>query len=96
MALEGPGALQSLVSIHFTSAELARQLLARPAMLYFVFGSSGVLVLVCHDLRQGVHSVRSPSLSVPSLPRYHLLRTGATGGPRMHEVYKHRCCCISM
>ena len=46
--------LQSLINIHFTSDALSKHLLERPAMLYFVFGSSGVLVLVAHDLTQGV------------------------------------------
>lgn len=52
--MEGPGVLQSLINIHFTSDALSKHLLQRPAMLYFVFGSSGVLVLVAHDLKQGV------------------------------------------
>lgn len=54
ISLEGRGALQSLINIHFTSTSLGQKLLEHPAMLHFVFGSSGVVVLVAHDLRKGV------------------------------------------
>jgi hypothetical protein len=63
IALDGPGSLQSLINIHFTSTTLGRKLLEQPAMLYFVFGSSGVLVLVAHDLKTGVFDC--DCLSVP-------------------------------
>jgi hypothetical protein len=63
IALDGPGSLQSLINIHFTSTTLGQKLLEQPAMLYFVFGYSGVLVLVAHDLKTGVFGCGCLSVS---------------------------------
>jgi hypothetical protein len=52
--LEGPGSLQSLINIHFSSHELAQALRQDPAMLYFVYSPVAVLVLVAHDLSGGL------------------------------------------
>lgn len=53
-------ALQHFVSIHFRSAELGQRLLARPAMLYFVFNAQGAKVVVAHDLEAGVFNLQAP------------------------------------
>jgi hypothetical protein len=53
IGLEGHRNLANLINIHFTSVDLAQRLMATPAMLYFVFSSRVVMVLVAHDLRTG-------------------------------------------
>lgn len=49
----GEPALQHLVNIHFFSKELWHHLKDRPAMLYFVFSSQAIVVLVAHNLQEG-------------------------------------------
>lgn len=49
----GEPALQHLVNIHFFSKELWHHLKERPAMLYFVFSSQAIVVLVAHNLQEG-------------------------------------------
>ena len=49
----GEAAMQHLVNIHFFSKDLWHHMKDRPAMLYFVFSSQAVVVLVAHDLQQG-------------------------------------------
>ena len=49
----GEPALQHLVNIHFFSKELWHRLKDRPAMLYFVFSSQAIVVLVAHNLQEG-------------------------------------------
>ena len=49
----GEPALQHLVNIHFFSKELWHHLKSRPAMLYFVFSSQAIVVLVAHNLQEG-------------------------------------------
>lgn len=49
----GEPALQHLVNIHFFSKELWHHLRDRPAMLYFVFSSQAIVVLVAHNLQEG-------------------------------------------
>ena len=51
--MEGPTALQHLVNIHFFCPDLWQHISQRPAMLYFVFNSDVVSVLVGHDLPNG-------------------------------------------
>lgn len=51
--MEGPTALQHLVNIHFFCPDLWQHIAQRPAMLYFVFNSDVVSVLVGHDLPNG-------------------------------------------
>lgn len=49
----GEPAMQHLVNIHFFSRELWRHVKDRPAMLYFVFSSQAIVVLVAHNLQEG-------------------------------------------
>lgn len=52
--MKGEKDLQKLVSIHFFSRELGEYLLTeRPGMLYFIFNTEAIGVLVAHDLKQG-------------------------------------------
>lgn len=52
--LKGEKDLQKLVSVHFWSKDLGRYLLnERPAMLFFIFNTEVIGVLVAHDLTQG-------------------------------------------
>ena len=63
--MEGEGGLQNLISIHFFSTDLAQRLLkSRPGMLYFVFNSKAIGVLVAHDLRLGEFIVQVFSISI--------------------------------
>lgn len=46
--------LQRLINVHFLSRDLGRYLLhERPGMLFFVFNTDAIGVLVAHDLNQG-------------------------------------------
>ncbi|KAI5063988.1 hypothetical protein GOP47_0020658 [Adiantum capillus-veneris] len=59
--MEGEEAMQNLVSIHFYSRGLAAYLVEkRPGMLYFVFNTKAIGVLVAHDLRLGEFVVQVP------------------------------------
>lgn len=50
----GENDLQKLVSVHFLSKDLGNYLLKeRPGMLFFIFNTEAIGVLVAHDLRQG-------------------------------------------
>ncbi len=52
--MEGEHAIQSLMNVHFSSAVLAACLReAGPAMLYFVFNTDVIAVVVAHDLLSG-------------------------------------------
>lgn len=53
--MSGQAGMQHLVSIHFSWPLLGQALLAggREGMLYFVFNSQVVAVLVAHNLEQG-------------------------------------------
>ncbi|KAK9842673.1 hypothetical protein WJX74_000512 [Apatococcus lobatus] len=53
IGMKGPAALQHLVNIHFFCPDLWQHISHRPAMLYFVFNSEVVSVLVGHDLPNG-------------------------------------------
>ncbi|KAJ1448246.1 FAD binding domain-containing protein [Pelagophyceae sp. CCMP2097] len=55
--------LQTFVSIHFESRELARRVQARPAMLYFVFNDQSISVLVAHDVERGIWNLQRPLFS---------------------------------
>ncbi len=50
--MDGPGTLQYLVNIHFRSPMLGRRLIEerRMGMLYFIFGTKNIIVLVAHNL----------------------------------------------
>ncbi|KAL0022125.1 hypothetical protein WJX79_004536 [Trebouxia sp. C0005] len=49
----GEAAMQHLVNIHFFSKDLWHHVKDRPAMLYFVFSSQAIVVLVAHNLQEG-------------------------------------------
>ena len=52
--MRGEKDLQKLVSVHFLSKDLGQYLLKEnPGMLFFIFNTEAVGVLVAHDLRQG-------------------------------------------
>ncbi|VVA92426.1 unnamed protein product [Arabis nemorensis] len=52
--MQGERDLQKLVSVHFMSRELGEYLIScRPGMLFFIFNTEGIGVLVAHDLLQG-------------------------------------------
>lgn len=52
--MRGERDLQKLVSVHFMSRELGEYLIrCRPGMLFFIFNTEGIGVLVAHDLLQG-------------------------------------------
>ncbi|KAA0056408.1 putative polyketide hydroxylase [Cucumis melo var. makuwa] len=59
--MKGENDLQKLVSIHFFSRELGEYLLKdRPGMLYFIFNTEAIGVLVAHDLKQGEFILQVP------------------------------------
>lgn len=58
--MRGEAALQHLVNVHFSSADLARLCRRRPGMLYFVFNPDVVLVLVAHCLERGEFVAQIP------------------------------------
>lgn len=52
--MRGEKDLQKLVSVHFFSKGLGQYLLKEnPGMLFFIFNTEAIGVLVAHDLRQG-------------------------------------------
>lgn len=52
--MKGERDLQKLVSVHFLSKDLGNILMKeRPGMLFFIFNSEAIAVLVAHDLKQG-------------------------------------------
>lgn len=52
--MKGERDLQTLVSVHFLSEDLGQYLVnERPGMLFFVFNTEAIGVLVAHDLKQG-------------------------------------------
>lgn len=52
--MKGERDLQKLVSIHFISEDLGKYLMnEKPGMLFFIFNSEAIGVLVAHDLKQG-------------------------------------------
>ncbi|KAK1575307.1 hypothetical protein Q3G72_004358 [Acer saccharum] len=59
--LRGDQDLQKLVSVHFLSRDLGDYLLnERPGMLFFVFNTEVIGVLVAHDLKQGEFVLQLP------------------------------------
>ncbi len=55
------GTLQHLINVHFHSSELAQWLHSRiPAMLYFVYSSAGIAVLVAHAFKRGEFVAQIP------------------------------------
>lgn len=54
IGMTGEKDLQKLVSVHFMSQDLGQYLInERPGMLYFIFNSEAIGVIVAHDLKQG-------------------------------------------
>lgn len=53
--MQGEAGMQHLISIHFSWPQLGRALLqsGRRGMLYFVFNSQVVAVLVAHNIQEG-------------------------------------------
>ena len=52
--LRGEKDMQKLVSVHFLSRDLGQYLInERPGMLFFIFNTEAIGVLVAHDLKQG-------------------------------------------
>lgn len=59
--MQGERDLQKLVSVHFMSQALGRYLLEkRPGMLFFIFNTEAIGVLVAHDLQQGEFVLQVP------------------------------------
>ncbi|GAU41297.1 hypothetical protein TSUD_325110 [Trifolium subterraneum] len=59
--MEGEKDLQKLVSVHFLSKRLGQFLLKEnPGMLFFIFNTEAIGVLVAHDLRQGEFVLQIP------------------------------------
>ena len=60
--MDGPGTLQNLINIYFRSPELGRMLLEkkRMGMLYFIFNSNTIAVLVAHNLEEGEFVAQIP------------------------------------
>lgn len=60
--MDGPGTLQHLINIYFTSPELGSRLMGanRMGMLYFVFGTQNIVVLVAHNLSKGEFVAQVP------------------------------------
>ncbi|XP_021292725.1 uncharacterized protein LOC110422978 isoform X2 [Herrania umbratica] len=59
--LKGEKDLQKLVSVHFLSNDLGQYLLnERPGMLFFIFNTEAIGVLVAHDLKQGEFVLQVP------------------------------------
>ena len=55
------GILQHLINVHFFSMELSEWLRSRiPAMLYFIYSSAGVAVLVAHAFKRGEFVAQIP------------------------------------
>lgn len=61
IGLRGEKDLQKLVSVHFLSKDLGQYLLnERPGMLFFVFNTEAIGVLVAHDLKEGEFILQIP------------------------------------
>lgn len=59
--MKGEKDLQKLVSVHFLSKDLGQYLLnERPGMLFFIFNTEVIGVLVAHDLKQGEFVLQIP------------------------------------
>ncbi|KAK1575977.1 hypothetical protein Q3G72_009839 [Acer saccharum] len=90
--LKGEKDLQKLVSVHFMSLDLGDYLLnERPGMLFFVFNTEVIGVLVAHDLKQGEFV-----LQIPFFPPQQNLEDFSPEPWVMHaEVAEKYFCCDS-
>ncbi|GER30071.1 3-(3-hydroxy-phenyl)propionate/3-hydroxycinnamicacid hydroxylase [Striga asiatica] len=78
IGMTGEHDLQKLINVHFRSHNLGRYLMdERPGMLYFVFNTEAIGVLVAHDLKEGEFV-----LQVPIYPPQHKIEDFS---PRMCE-----------
>lgn len=66
--LEGDGAIESLLSVHFECKGLHEKLNGRQAMLYFVFNEDVIMVVVAHDLKKGEFVAQIPFYSPQQRP----------------------------
>ena len=87
--MEGPVALQHLVNIHFFCPDLWQHISQRPAMLYFVFNSDVVSVLVGHDLPNGELVAQVLACLLPPVCCYSRLGAGTNG--IIHLLTVHHC-----
>lgn len=75
--MKGERDLQKLVSIHFSSQDLGQYLVSeRPGMLFFIFNTEAIGVLVAHDLNQGEFVLQVLGCSISSAVKFdsiHLL-----------------------
>lgn len=60
IAMPGPGAIQHLINIHFSSPALGRALQGREGMLYFVFSPATIAVMVAHNISEGEFVAQMP------------------------------------
>ncbi|KAK4429710.1 putative polyketide hydroxylase [Sesamum alatum] len=61
IAMSGEQDLQKLVSVHFMSQDLGQYLIKeRPGMLFFIFNTEAIGVLVAHDLKEGEFVLQVP------------------------------------
>lgn len=58
--MEGPGGIQHLINVHFVSPELGRLLRGREGMLYFVFSTQVIAVVVAHNIDEGEFVAQVP------------------------------------
>ncbi|KAK6160359.1 hypothetical protein DH2020_003740 [Rehmannia glutinosa] len=59
--MSGTHDLQKLISVHFMSHELGQYLInERPGMLFFIFNTEAIGVIVAHDLEQGEFVLQVP------------------------------------
>lgn len=71
--LGGKAGLQHLINIHFRSANLARRIREHPeggrsSMLYFVFNTRAIVVVVAHDLQLGEFVAQVPYYPPQQMP----------------------------
>ncbi|KAI3467674.1 hypothetical protein Pfo_024337 [Paulownia fortunei] len=61
IGLSGEQDLQKLISVHFVSQDLGQYLInERPGMLFFIFNTEAIGVIVAHDLKQGEFVLQVP------------------------------------
>ena len=88
--LRGKSDMQHLVNIHFIAPGLQSSLRGREAMLYFVFNSNVIAVLVAHDISKGEFVAQASALTFTL--RYVLLCSVVCVRARLH---RHTMCCAS-
>lgn len=61
IGMRGEQNMQHLISVHFMSVDLGQYLIKeRPGMLYFIFNTEAIGVIVAHDLQQGEFVLQLP------------------------------------